>query len=182
MRGRDLLTLLLLCAGIASGCVRERPSREPVLVYVVRHAERADDGATADMMQGDPPLSLQGQDRARRLAELLRAAGLTHVHSTDLVRTRSTAQPVVESTGLPLELYDADDGQGLAERLEATPGVHLVVGHSNTAPALVEALGGDPGEPIEPLEYDRIYVVYVLPDGSAGSALFRFGSPAGAGP
>ena len=34
-----------------------------------------------------------------------------------------------------------------------------MVGHSNTTPALVEALGGDPGSPIESLEYDRLYMV-----------------------
>ena len=52
----------------------------------------------------------------------------------------------------------------------------LVVGHSDTTPELVRALGGDPGEPIVRFEYDRIYVVFVLPGGAAGTAIFRYGS------
>jgi len=153
------------------------------VVYAVRHAERADDGAQGDatmsgaMMADDPPLSEAGRGRAAELAGLLATVGLTHVHSTDLLRTRATAQPTSDATGIPIDLYDAADVEGLARRLLATPGTHLVVGHSNTTPELVEALGGEPGEPIAPLEYDRIYLVYVLPDGATGSALFRFGSP-----
>jgi len=48
----------------------------------------------------------------------------------------------------------------MAAKLKATPGRHLVVGHSNTTPQLTELLGGDGGEPIvEATEYDRLYVV-----------------------
>ena len=149
-----------------------------VVVYVVRHAERADDEGPVDaMLAADPPLSEAGVRRARELAELLRPVGLTHVHSTDYVRTRTTAEPLSEATGIPISIYDPDDVEGFARRLLATPGTHLVVGHSNTTPALAAALGGEAGEPIDEMEYDRIYVVYVLPGGVTGSAVFRYGAP-----
>jgi len=171
-----LATLALLLTGCEPAAT---PVRDPVVVYVVRHAERADDGAGLDGATTDPPLAEAGRARAAHLAELLGSAGLTHVHSTDLLRTRSTALPVSEAEGLELEIYDPADPARLAARLRATPGTHLVVGHSNTAPALVRALGGDPGSPIDPLEYDRIYVLHLLADGSARSALFRYGEPPG---
>ncbi len=78
-----------------------------------------------------------------------------------------------------MEYYEPR-GDGLiatAELLRSTPGHHLVVGHSNTTPALVEALGGDPIAPIDEMEYDRIYVVTVAPDGTVSSSLLRFGAP-----
>jgi broad specificity phosphatase PhoE len=169
-----VLALALLLAGAAPLTAQD----DPVIVYLVRHAERADDGAPASaMMTDDPPLSEAGRERAGELALLLGSVGLTHVYSTDYARTRATALPTSEAAGLPIELYDSEELEGFARRLLATPGTHLVVGHSDTTPELVRALGGDPGEPIARFEYDRIYVVFVLPGGAAGTSLFRYGSP-----
>jgi broad specificity phosphatase PhoE len=105
---------------------------------------------------------------------MLRDAGITHIHSTNYVRTRKTAQPTAEATGVDVALYDASDLQAFAAELLATPGRHLVVGHSNTTPGLVEALGGEPGPPIESLEYDRLYLVTVAGE-AVRTVLFRFG-------
>jgi hypothetical protein len=56
------------------------------------------------------------------------------------------------------------------------PGRHFVVGHSDTTPALVEALGGDAGAPIADPEYDRLYVL-TLEGAGASTVLLRFGAP-----
>jgi phosphohistidine phosphatase SixA len=141
---------------------------DATVVYLVRHAERAEDGTN------DPPISDAGRARATLLAEMFRDAGITHVHSTDYKRTRSTATPAAHEVGLDLELYDPRDLPGFAAELRSTPGRHLVLGHSNTTPGLVEALGGDPGEPIDEMEYDRLYVVTLTSDG-ASTVLIRFG-------
>jgi hypothetical protein len=50
-----------------------------------------------------------------------------------------------------------------------------VLGHSNTTPDLVTALGGDPQGPIAEMEYDRLYVV-TLTDEGASTVLLRFGA------
>ena len=160
-----------------SGLVLAAPAlvaaqEDPIVVYIVRHAERADDGAEAT---DDPPLSTAGWERAYLLARVLADAALTRIHSTDFMRTRSTGQPTSEATGLDIESYDPYDLTGFAQRLSAMPGRHLVVGHSETTPSLVEALGGDPSDPIEPLEYDRLYIV-TLVEGRASSVLIRFGN------
>lgn len=162
-----LLLLLLALAG-ALAPVQLLAQDEPVVVYLVRHAERAEDGTR------DPPISPEGWQRSDLLAVMLRDAGITHIHSTDLERTRSTATPTAEAAGLELAFYAPNDLDGLADEIRATPGRHLVVGHSNTTPAAVAALGGDPGEPIDEMEYDRLYIV-TLTDEGASTVLLRFG-------
>jgi probable phosphoglycerate mutase len=138
------------------------------LVYLVRHAEK--EAQPAD----DPPLTPVGSERADLLANLLKDAGLTHIHSTRFERTRRTAQPVADSTGLEIQYYNHLNLMGLASSLTDAPGRHLVVGHSNTIPALVEFLGGDPGEPIdEATEYDRLYLLVLHSDGQVTTTLLR---------
>jgi len=140
-----------------------------VVVILVRHAERAEDGTS------DPPISEEGWARARIVAAMLQDSRLTHIYSTDFKRTRSTAEPTATATGLTVESYDPRDLAGFAAQLRRTPGRHLVVGHSNTTGELAAALGGDAVSPIQEMEYDRGYVVVVLPSGKAGSAIFRYG-------
>jgi broad specificity phosphatase PhoE len=149
---------------------------EGTVVVLVRHAERADDDPR------DPTLTETGRARAEGLALLLRDAGLTAIWSTDYRRTRETASPVAEATGLEVRLYDPRGEEALAalaDTLRATPGRHLVVGHSNTTPALVRALGGDPGADIAEDEYDRLYVLTLGPDGTVATTLLRVGAGGG---
>jgi phosphohistidine phosphatase SixA len=147
----------------------------------VRHAERADDptaGAPPEgrMLAEDPPLSPAGEERARLLAHMLGDAGVTAIHTSDYRRTRDTGDPLARRAGVAMRVYDHRDLAGFAAELRGTPGRHLVLGHSNTTPQLVEALGGEPGDPIEDLEYDRLYVV-LLEGGRATTMLLRFGAP-----
>lgn len=143
----------------------------PVVVFLVRHAERQEDGTA------DPHISEVGRERARALAALLREAGITHVHTTDLKRTRETGAPLADALGLGMAVYDPRDLSGTAERLRATPGRHLVLGHSNTTGELAAALGGENHGPIADMEYDRLYVVVIPREGPVSTTLLRFGAP-----
>jgi broad specificity phosphatase PhoE len=163
-----LLALLALFVGGED--VPIRAQQDAIVVYLVRHAERGEDGTS------DPPITPAGHERARLLADMLRDVDLTHIHTTDYLRTRSTAEPVALRTGIRPYVYGARDLDGLAARLRATPGRHLVVGHSDTTPALVRALGGDPESPIADPEYDRLYVL-TLTSGETSTVLIRFGDP-----
>jgi phosphohistidine phosphatase SixA len=155
---RALLSLLLavtatpLLTVVGRANAATVPAADTVVVYLVRHAEKADTSR-------DPALSPAGKARAAELARMLGDAGVTQVWSTDFERTRSTARPTAEARGLQVQIYDPNDLKGFAARLAATPGRHLVVGHSNTTPALVRALGGTPGNLMADSEYDRFYVV-----------------------
>ncbi len=165
---RPLLLVLALLAGSLCLPHEARAQADATVVYLVRHAERAEDGTN------DPPISEAGKARAALVGEMLRDAGLTHIHTTDFKRTRSTGAPAAGAVGLEMALYDPRDLPGFAAQLRSTPGRHLVLGHSNTTPQLVEALGGDPGAPIEEMEYDRLYIV-TLTDAGASTVLLRFG-------
>ena len=164
--------LALLSASALPG--QEAAGSDPtVIVYLARHAERAEDGTR------DPPLSVEGLERVEALRQALRDAPLGHVHSTDLKRTLSTAQPLAEDHGVTVSLYDPFDLEGFAEALKATPGMHFVSGHSNTTPALVRALGGDPHGEIEENEYDRLYIVVITPKAEPVTVLLRYGDRSG---
>ncbi|MBX2820765.1 MAG: histidine phosphatase family protein [Rhodothermaceae bacterium] len=143
--------------------------KKPLKVFLVRHAEKVDQSRDSD-------LSEAGYQRAESLADVLRSANIEHVHSSDYMRTRKTASPVAELFGVDVRLYDPRNLPAFAEQLKEEGGVHLVVGHSNTTPALTELFGGEPGEPIEEKnEYDRLYLVTIMADGSVSSTLLRFG-------
>lgn len=159
-----LLALLGALAPAPSSWAQEAD----VVVYLVRHAEKLDDSR-------DPPLNDAGRTRASALAAMLRDAGVTHVWSTDYERTRHTAEPLATAAGLEVASYDPRDLPAFATRLRMIPGRHLVVGHSNTTPQLVAALGGQAGSPIEESEYDRLYIV-TLSAGATQSILLRFGA------
>lgn len=142
----------------------------PTVIFLVRHAEKGPDRDGT----GDPPLTPMGRERASRLASMLTDAGVVSVLSTDYRRTLETAGPTAEQARLEVERYDPARPEAVAARLRDAPGAHLVVGHSNTTPGLVAALGGDPGEPIAESEYDRLYVVFPEGDGTARTILLRF--------
>ena len=170
---RLLRAIPLFLLPVLSAC-QPRMEQEETLVFLVRHAERADDGGMAS--EEDPHLSAEGRGRAEVLARLLKDAGLTHIHSSDYLRTRETAAPLAAATGLPVSIYDTRDLDAFAAALLATPGRHLVVGHSGSTPRLVAALGGDPHGAIEKMEYDRLYLLSIDP-GGVETILLRFGAP-----
>jgi len=159
--------LAVLVALLGAGTVRAQNA--PVVVYLVRHAEKADDSR-------DPPLGDAGRVRADELTRVLGTAGITKVWSTSYQRTSSTAAPLAASLHLDVTPYDPSKLTEFATLLRATPGRHLVVGHSNTTPELVRALGGDPGAVIPDWEYDRLYVVVIGPGGTTAVQL-RYGAP-----
>ena len=156
-------------AAVAANVVPQ--SAGTVVVYLVRHAEKEDDGTD------DPPLALAGRIRAQNLRHLLAGSDLTHIHTTDLRRTRDTARPIAEELGLESSFYDPANLEGFAGELLATPARHLVVGHSNTTPVLVEALGGDPHGEIAETEYDRLFILVIPPGQPVVTTLLRYGEP-----
>jgi broad specificity phosphatase PhoE len=132
------------------------------LILVVRHAERADGDAAAGQMQAatDPPLSAAGQARATRLAAMLADAGITAIYATQYRRTQDTAKPLAASLGLDVRTRDARDQEALLRTLASdhADDVVLLVGHSNTVPAIVQAFGG-PTFAIDEDDYTNLFVV-----------------------
>jgi len=151
-------------AMLLAACATQAPRDvAPLEVVVVRHAEKLADG-------DDPALSDPGRARAQRLADLLRAEPLVAVYSTDTQRTRQTAKPSADAHGLAVTIYEPrmPPAEFVAWLEQTHPhGTVLVVGHSNTAPAIAAALCHCGIEPMGESEYDRVMRVRFAADGTA---------------
>ena len=126
-------------------------------VFLVRHAERADSGAGG--MASDPSLSEAGRARAESLAAMLKDTKLMAIFTTEFKRTQDTAKPLAMKTGVAVEQVGSTDSALLIAKIKSHPNdVVLVVGHSNTLPAILKALVGI-DMAIADNEYDNLFVV-----------------------
>jgi 2,3-bisphosphoglycerate-dependent phosphoglycerate mutase len=147
-------------------------SRSPASFILVRHADKSAQGS-------DPVLSAQGIARAQELARLLSGVNVAKIYSTPFNRTRQTAQPIAAAHGLQVAEYSPNEPiEQLADRL-ATEGqgkVTIVVGHSNTIPALAKALVPPAEVPtITETDYDNLFVITM--DELQGFYRFEYGAP-----
>ena len=125
------------------------------IIFIVRHAEKASSGSN------DPDLSLEGQKRADALARILKDSQITSVFVTEFKRTQETAAPTARAAHVSPTVVAANDIRALVEKLRALHGNALVVGHGNTIPDLLEALGIATPVSISDDDYDEIFAVFV---------------------
>ena len=165
---------LFLLALAPIGPIAAQEPLRPTTVILVRHAEKS-------VPLGDYPLSGAGRARARELARVLGSANIAAIYTTDYLRTRQTAEPLAARLGVPVttikttKTYVTD----VLDRIgtEHTGHTVLVVSHSLTIPALIEALGVTAVPTIEEEQYDRLFVVTVPATGPVGSFELRYGRP-----
>jgi len=151
---KNVLAILTITLAMAASAVAQ-----PV-VFVVRHAERADSSpGMSPTMANDPDLSDAGRARAASLAVLLKDAGITAIYVTEYKRTRQTAAPLAKALGLTPTMVNATDSNALAKELAAAKGSVLVVGHSNTVPSTIKDLGVSSPVSVQDDEYDNLFVV-----------------------
>ena len=146
-------------------------------VILVRHAERAAEP------RGDPPLTEAGRSRADALVDAI-TGQVDAVIVTPYRRTRETAVPIARIRGLtPVEVSPAG---GLAAHarevadsvLAGTAGrTVLVVGHSNTVPAIIAALGGPRIPDLCEGEHARMFVLTIPADGAPRLKEQAYGAP-----
>ncbi len=107
--------------------------------FLIRHAEKD----RSDPANKNPSLTKKGFFRADRWAELFSTTQLDAIFSTNYDRTLMTASPTARAKELEIQLYDPAALYS-EEFIAATQGkTVLVVGHSNTTPALVNAMIGE---------------------------------------
>lgn len=139
------------------------------VIFLVRHAETVAPRAT-DLR----PLCEAGQRRAVLLAKLLKDAGINAIYTSDLERAVKTAEPLAESLRIapkPLSQlsvsFKPNDIENFVSRLrnEHRQDVVLVVGHSNSVPALLKGLGHPAEIKIPETEFDNLFVLIPANDG-----------------
>lgn len=163
------LALLLPTASVAAA--------QPATVILVRHAERAAEP------RGDPILTEAGAQRARDLLAALRYAGVTSVITTQLQRTKLTALPLADSLGITPQVVRAGgmpvsahaDSVAAAVRARGPGDVVLVVGHSNTIPAIIAALGGPRFADLCESQYASLFILELRAGGAPRMIHASFG-------
>ena len=139
-----------------------------MIVILTRHAEPGPGS--------NPGLSAAGRTRAELLANALGDAALTAIFTSDLRRTKETAEPIAARAQIQPREISSDPQAARLDVLAAGERV-LVVGHTNTVPQLIEALGGPATVEIDADEFDRLFVVNVQTDGTAAVLFMRYGPP-----
>jgi broad specificity phosphatase PhoE len=139
---------LLLCGLFAASAAAQST------VFIVRHAEKAEGNGN------DPDLSQAGKTRAESLANILKEVGVTAIYATEFKRTQETAAPLAKAIGLEVVKLPGKSTAELVTKLQDLKGENaLVVGHSNTIPLLIKALGVDAPIVINDNDYDNLFVV-----------------------
>jgi phosphohistidine phosphatase SixA len=143
-------------------------------VFLVRHAEKAANPPE------DPSLLEAGSIRSQKLARVLGKAGIKAIYTSQFLRTKQTAEPLAKqlgigSTAVPIKMSASNPREvsqesikELAEKVNQRAGENaLIVGHSNTVPEVIKALGGDVVPTIDEKEFDNLFVVTIYGKGKA---------------
>ena len=148
------MTLRAIFAAVALALAAQMAAAAPT-VFLVRHAEKAD-GAGVDPK--NPDLSSAGRARAESLARMLRDAGVVAIFASEYARTQQTAEEMSRASGADVTVVPAKDLGALVEKLKATEGNVLVVGHSNTLPEIIKKLGVEKPVQIAETDYDNLFI------------------------
>jgi len=131
--------------------------RRPTVVHVVRHAEK-------EAARGihDVDLSPAGHRRAADLPRHLDLERIAAVFVTPYRRTRRTAGPVLDATGLEPEVYPANDVSSFVVNVARFEGHHvLIVGHCDTVPHILEGLGVHERVSLTLADYGGLFTVHL---------------------
>jgi phosphohistidine phosphatase SixA len=121
-------------------------------VFIVRHAEKADDSKDAE-------LSEAGRARAEALANMLRDSKISVIYTTEFKRTQQTAAPLAKALDLTVTTLPAENKTALVAKLRTSTANSLVVGHGNTIPEVIKALGISEPVNIPDSDYDNLFMV-----------------------
>jgi broad specificity phosphatase PhoE len=172
--------ILLLAAGTVFSTIRGQAVEHPTVLILVRHAEKK----IVPPENKDPDISPAGQARAEEIARMFSDTDIKAIYATQYKRTQQTAKPLADKLGLPMTTIEAKQTPELVKSLRAKNAgqVVFIVGHNNTVPEIIAAMGG-PQMPIIPeTEYDNLFILTVHNDGKATLVKMKYGSavvPAG---
>ena len=165
--------------GLAAGSAPPQDNFKVTTVFLIRHAE----SATAP--REDPPLAEAGTARAQVLARMLSKSGIKAIYTSHLLRTKATAEPLAAALGItsvPITLklsapreVSAESIQEIVDKIYQRPGENaLVIGHSNSVPPVIKALGGDVVPTIGEKDFDDLFVVTVYAKGKASVTQIKY--------
>lgn len=127
---------------------------EPTRIYLVRHAEKL------KVNNKDPKLAFKGELRAKALADVLKDEGIDAIYSTPYQRTQMTVAPLAKLKQIDVQHYSLPAALLAKKIMSLHRGQTIVVvGHSNTVPKLINALGVEAAIQIKEDQYGDLFVV-----------------------
>jgi len=145
-------------------------------IFVVRHAERAPEP------KDDPAISPDGIARAEALANVLVAANIKTILTSQYRRTQETAAPTARQFGLTPRVLAIKPGGAVAHieevvaEIRRTSGPILVVGHSNTVAGIVAGISSSKPVKLCETSFSNLFVV-TLQDTPLPAVQLKYGKP-----
>src|SRR4029453_18740358 len=99
-----------------------------------------------------------GKKRATLLVRMFREAGVSAIFTSEFNRTKQTAEPLAQALGITPKQIASDLNAARAQVLAAGT-LSIVVGHSDSVPELIGALGGPADIEIKDTGCDRMFVM-----------------------
>ena len=131
------MKMLSMLAGVAAMLLPlPAAAQDAAPRYVMRHLD-------TPKGERDPDLLPAGAAKAKALVAWFEGKPLAAIFATPYRRTQQTAAGIAAARELTVETYDPADTDALIARVKAVAGPVLIVGHSNTVPDIVAALGGE---------------------------------------
>jgi phosphohistidine phosphatase SixA len=144
------LWLIALVAALSACATTSGSDSGGPVYYVMRHLN-------TPAGERDPDLTEEGRRAADQLAGWFHTDRPAAIYVSDYRRTRQTAAPLAARLGLTPIVYDPADTPRLVARVRTGPLPALVIGHSNTVPEVIAALGGTPPAPLVHEDFGDIW-------------------------
>lgn len=132
---------------------------ESTVYYLIRHAEK-----NRSVNHEDPELTNKGLERANNWATIFKDVKFDYIYSTTYKRTMQTSTPTANSKKIEILNYDANQLNDKDFQEKTKGKTVLVVGHSNTTPAFVNAIiGENKYQDINDKDNGKLFIVTLNP-------------------
>jgi broad specificity phosphatase PhoE len=132
----------------------------------------------------DQPINAAGQVRAEMLATWLAdvdiGGSVNAIYASPAIRTQQTAEPLARRLGIEIEIDDPFETERFMREIlrEHKGQIVLIVTHSDAiAPLIAELHGKQSIPPIEPDEYDNLFIVTIPWFGKVKTLKFPYWIP-----
>ncbi|MFL2603469.1 MAG: SixA phosphatase family protein [Flavobacteriaceae bacterium] len=134
-------------------------SQEVTSYYLLRHAEKE----LRNPENKNPHLTKQGEIRALNWKNIFKHISFDNIYSTNYFRTQETARPTAEDKGIIVEKYDPKNLYNELFKEKNKGKKILVVGHSNTTPALANLIiGKNIYTSIDESIHGNLYIINII--------------------
>ena len=126
--------------------------------YLIRHAEKD------TIPKDNPGLTEKGLKRATALADILRATRVDGIYSSFFTRTLFTVDSLADIKVISIKPYDHKNIRALVNEIESDDNLEavVIVGHSNSTPALANTLSGKQlfNQTFDENDYNNFIIIY----------------------